>query len=76
MAATVSFGWPKVRRIFFNLFLANPKSPFLGNGKIHPFIHLSIGFHRIRHNSVGAICRRIFWSSIPLFLDAKLNCLK
>ena len=26
------------------LFLANPRSPFLGKGRMHPFIHLSIGF--------------------------------
>ena len=25
-------------------FLANPRSPFLGKGSMHPFIHLSIGF--------------------------------
>ena len=25
-------------------FLANPRSPFLGKGRMHPFIHLSIGF--------------------------------
>ena len=25
-------------------FLANPRSPFLGKGRIHPFIHLSIEF--------------------------------
>ena len=24
--------------------LANPRSPFLGKGSMHPFIHLSIGF--------------------------------
>ena len=25
-------------------FLANPRSPFLGKGSMHPFVHLSIGF--------------------------------
>ena len=25
-------------------FLANPRSPFLGEERMHPFIHLSIGF--------------------------------
>ena len=33
---------------------------------MHPFIHLSIGFDYIRHYSVGAVCDRIFWSSILL----------
>ena len=27
---------------FLSMFLANPRSPFLGKGSMHPFIHLSI----------------------------------
>ena len=46
-------------------FLANPRSPFLGKGRMHPFIHLSYFDYRLRC-IVGAVCRRIVWSSILL----------
>ena len=45
-------------------FLANPRSPFLGKERIHPFIHLAIGFFYRLRCSVRAVCRRIVWSSI------------
>ena len=31
-------------RVIPRYFLANPRSPFLGKGKMHPFIHMSIVF--------------------------------
>ena len=44
-------------------FMANPRSLFLGKGQMHLFVHL-LCFDYIRHYSVGAVYRRIPWSSI------------
>ena len=38
----------------------------LREGGMHPFVHLSIVFWLLQHNSVGAVCRRVPWCSILL----------
>ena len=43
--------------------MANPRSPFLGKGRMHPC--LSDFDYKLRY-IIGAVCRRIVWSSILL----------